>query len=168
MLLSRTHLPHLAAYAGRSLLLNIGRSILHRAVASAAVEGPGQGSGSSGDGSSASSDDSGTAAGHDDAGPGHGAGRVRVRNTKLLPFDLDQGQALNAFARHQRTALYALHAHDVLKPGQHTLTPRFLPFQLFEAVISVSAIATLGVRADRHDKLSCCACVCVWVVPSGA
>jgi hypothetical protein len=50
--------------------------------------------------------------------------------------------------RYQKSRCFNLHAGDLLGAG-YSLQPAFLPFFLFEAVISAEAIATLGRRADK-------------------
>jgi hypothetical protein len=50
--------------------------------------------------------------------------------------------------RYQKSRCFNLHAGDLLGAG-YSLQPAFLPFFLFEAVISAEAIATLGRRANK-------------------
>jgi hypothetical protein len=66
----------------------------------------------------------------------------------LVPFSVTPSGALAAFVRYQKANCFNLHAGDLLGAG-YNLQPAFLPFYLFEAVISAEAVATLGRRADK-------------------
>ncbi|WIA41921.1 hypothetical protein OEZ86_009235 [Tetradesmus obliquus] len=102
----------------------------------------------------ASRDASSSQTAADEAAAAAAAAAAGKRSAPLLvPFSLTPTGALAAFVRYQKSRCFSLHAGDLLGAG-YSLQPAFLPFYLFEAVISAEAIATLGRRVDKSSKSS--------------
>lgn len=64
----------------------------------------------------------------------------------VAEFDVSREEALGRFEAHQQQLCYNMHARDVLKSQELQVTAAYLPFWLFDAVISVECKGALGFR----------------------
>lgn len=76
------------------------------------------------------------------------AAGIKPGQQAIVPFSISPAAALDAFVAYQKACCFNLHAGDLLASA-YSLQPAFLPFYLFEAVISAQAKATLGRRVDK-------------------
>eukprot|EP00775_Hariotina_reticulata_P004862 gene4862-5107_t len=71
----------------------------------------------------------------------------------IIPFSTSSAAALQAFHQYQKENCFKLQAGNLLS-SDYQLTPAFLPFWLFEAIVSAEATCSLGRKADKSDKNS--------------
>jgi hypothetical protein len=69
----------------------------------------------------------------------------------VAEFDVSRADALRRFHDHQRALCYSFHAGDVLSSSGAeglAVSAAYLPFWMFDAVVSVECKGTLGYQVD--------------------